>query len=164
MQFHTVLLIVVLALITLFTALNWGTFIAPTALSLGFTTVTAPLGLIMLGLLVLLTVLFLIFLVYLQTSVLLESRRHNRELREQRQLADQAEASRFTELRGYVEGELGKLTARGEEASARVLARIDQAEQQVRSDVEQSGTTLAAYIGELEDRIERSAAQPPTER
>jgi hypothetical protein len=45
-----------------------------------------------------------------------------------------------------------------------VLERIDQSERQLRSAVEQSGNTLAAYIGELEDRMEQSAPQPPTER
>lgn len=159
MHLRTVVLIVVLLLVAVFTALNWSAFVAPESLSLGFTEINAPLGLVMLGLLVLLTVLFLVYLVYLQTSVLLEARRHNRELREQRVLADQAEASRFTELRTYLEAELGRLSARSDDTAARILARIEESERQLRGLVEQSGNTLAAYIGELEDRMERR--QPP---
>ena len=96
MQIRTLLMLVVLGAIVLFAALNWSSFMAPTTMSLGFAAVQAPLGLILLGLMALLTALFLVFVVYLQTSVLLETRRHARELQTQRELADQAEASRFT--------------------------------------------------------------------
>jgi len=109
MPLRTVLLLIVLAAIALFAALNWSAFLAPTTLSLGFAQVQAPLGLIMLGLIALLTALFLGYLVYLQTTVLLESRRHAKELQAQRELADQAEASRFTELRAYLDARLSEV-------------------------------------------------------
>ena len=109
MPLRTVLLLVVLAAIALFAALNWSAFLAPTTLTLGFAEVQAPLGLIMLGLVAVLTALFLAYLVYLQTTVLLESRRHAKELQAQRELADQAEASRFTELRGYLDSRLDEM-------------------------------------------------------
>ena len=126
MPLRTVLLLIVLAAIALFAALNWSAFLAPTTLSLGFAQVQAPLGLIMLGLIALLTALFLGYLVYLQTTVLLESRRHAKELQAQRELADQAEASRVTELRAYLDARL--------------------------SEVENS---LGAQLGEMRDRLER---------
>ncbi|MGH8851706.1 MAG: LapA family protein [Casimicrobiaceae bacterium] len=155
MQVRTLLLVLLLAAVAIFTALNWSTFVAPTDLSLGFIVVRAPLGLIMLALLVLLLALFLIFVVYLQTSVLLDSRRHARELRTQRELADQAEASRFTELRTWLDAEFGKLAARQDDPSARVIARLEQSEDELRAAIEQAANSLAAYIGELEDRLER---------
>lgn len=110
MRISTLLLLIILTAIAAFTALNWHVFITPTELSLGFTTAQIPLGLVMLGLLAFLTSLFLGFLVYLQTSALLETRRHSRELQASRELADQAEASRFNELRNFLEVELLKLT------------------------------------------------------
>ncbi len=155
MKLHTVLLLLVLALIALFAMLNWGVFLAPTELSLGYTTVRLPLGLVMLGLLVFVTILFLAFVVYLQGSVLLEARRHSRELQAHRALADQAEASRFTELRSFLEAELTKQSALNDESKTVILARIDRLEHDIRSSMEQSGNTLAAYIGELEDRLEK---------
>lgn len=109
MPLRTVLLLIVLAAIAIFAALNWSAFLAPTTLSLGFAQVQAPLGLIMLGLIAILTALFLGYLVYLQTTVLLESRRHARELQAQRELADQAEASRFTELRAHLDSRLNEM-------------------------------------------------------
>jgi hypothetical protein len=144
MKLSTVLFLVVLAAALAFSIANWSVITAPTDVSLIVATIRAPLGLILLGLVLLVTVLFLAFLVYLQTSVLIESRRHARELDAQRQLADQAEASRFTDLRGFVEQELKS-----------VVARIDGSEQEVKAAVERAGNTLSAYIGELEDRLER---------
>ena len=143
MQLRTLLLVLALALTAAFAAVNWSAFIAPTTLSLGFTTIEAPLGLIMLAITAVIAVAFLAFIVYLQTSVLLEARRHAKALEAQRQLADQAEASRFTELRAFLERELAGNSAERQAVKAEVLARIDQA-----------GNTLAAYIGELEDRLE----------
>jgi len=109
MQLRNVVLLVVLGLVALFAALNWRVIIAQTTLSLGFAEVQAPLGLVLLALLGLLTTLFLLYVVYLQTTVLLETRRHARELQAQRELADQAEASRFTELRGFLDTRLSEL-------------------------------------------------------
>jgi uncharacterized integral membrane protein len=157
MPIRTVILLVVFAALGVFAALNWNAFTAPTALSLGFTEVQAPLGLILLGLIVLLTTLFLLFIVYLQTSVLLEARRHAKELQANRELADQAEASRFTDLRGYLEAELQRQTERNEEARTAMLEKMDALDRDLRFTIEQSGNTLAAYIGELEDRLDRTA-------
>lgn len=161
MKLHILLLLLILASIAAFSALNWGVFLSPNELSLGFTTVQIPLGLVMIGILVCITTVFLVFVAYLQGSALLETRRHSRELRTNRELADRAEASRFTELRAFFEMELTKQANLNSESKAAVLTRIDQLELDFRSFVEQSGNTLAAYIGELEDRLEKTKF-PPT--
>jgi uncharacterized integral membrane protein len=127
MHLRNVALLVVLVAVAVFAALNWSVITAPTTLSLGFAEVQAPLGLVLLVMLAAITALFLFYLVYLQTTVLLEHRRHSRELETQRQLADQAEVSRFTELRTLLE------------------ARLDQVE-----------NSLAASIGDLADRLGRN--------
>ncbi|HNS14658.1 MAG TPA: hypothetical protein PKM08_04935 [Syntrophorhabdaceae bacterium] len=158
MKVRTLFLLIVVAAIAAFAALNWNAFMAPTTLSLGFAAVQAPLGLIMLGLLVFLTGLFLVFVVYLQTSVLLEARRHARELQANKELADQAEASRFTELRGFLEAELKRQAGLDAESRAALLARLDQLDRDLRAMVEESANTLSAYIGELEDRIEKGTS------
>lgn len=160
MRFHTLLLLLVLVAIGAFAALNWDTFITPTALSLGFTTLQLPLGLVMLGALVFVSALFLMFVVYLQTTVLLDTRRHTRELQANRTLADQAEASRFTELRNFLEAELIKQATLNAESRANIIARVDRLENDLRVSMEQSGNTLAAYIGELEDRLEKTTLPP----
>ena len=156
MRLPTLLLLFVLMGILAFAFANWAVIVAPTTVSLLVADIQAPLGLIMLGLTVLVTVLFLTYLAYLQTTVLLDARRHSRELQAQRELADKAEASRFTDLRNYLDTELRKLGEQIAESRLGVTARIDLAQQDLRTTIEESGNSLAAHIGELEDRLERS--------
>jgi type III secretory pathway component EscR len=106
MYLRTVLIVFVLGALALFTVVNWQAFIAPTKLSVLFATVEAPLGLLLLGVVVLLAALFLIYVVYLQSSVLFETRRHARELHAQHELAEHAEISRIHELRSFFETQL----------------------------------------------------------
>jgi hypothetical protein len=157
MYLRTLLIILVLGILVVFTALNWSAFVAPTTLSVGFATTEAPLGLILLGIAAFLTLLFLVYVVYLQSSTLLESRRYGRDLQAQRELADQAEASRFTKLQSFLEGELRKLSSQTEDAKTGVLTRLDQLDREVRSAMEQSANSLAAYLGEIDDRLERAS-------
>lgn len=156
MYLRTVIIVLVLGLVGIFAIFNWSAFMAPTTLTVGFGTVEAPLGLILLGIVGLVTVLFLIYLVFLQSTTLLESRRQTRELQNQRELAGRAEASRFEQLRSAMEARLSDLERQATESKAELLARLDDIERDLRAAVEQSGNTLAAYIGEIEDRLERS--------
>jgi hypothetical protein len=155
MQIRTLLFVIILGAIGGLAALNWQAFNTPTELWLGVTTVQAPLGIVMLGLTALLTAFFLVFIVYLQSSVLLEARRHARELQANRELADQAEASRFTELRRFIELEMQSIVRQDAESRTALLARMDRLDAEILSAVNQSGNSLAAYIGEIEDRLER---------
>ena len=146
MGIRTGILLFVVLVIAALAALNWGTLATPTLMSLGFMQVTAPLGMIMLGLTVLLGILFVAYVVYLQGSVLLETRRHTKEMQVQRDLADKAEASRFTELRNFLEAQENTHMSRNAELHAALIARVEQLE-----------NTLAAHVGQLEDRLERRA-------
>lgn len=155
MPLRTILILFAGGAIALFAALNWSAFTAPTTLRFGFGTVDAPLGLIMLGFVVVLAVLFLGFVIYLQTTVLFEGRRHARELQAQRDLADQSETSRYSQLRQYLEMELQKYTQQNEQGRADILAKLDQVERELRTTIEQSANTLAAYVGEVDDLLQR---------
>jgi len=158
MSLRTGFMLVVVLLIAALAALNWGTLAQPTAMSLGFMQVTAPLGLVMLGLTALLAVVFLAYVFYLQGSVMLETRRHSKEMQVQRDLADKAEASRFTELRTYLDAQEQARAARNSELLSRLSARIEQLEASFKARVDQSDNSVAAHIGQLEDRIERRGA------
>jgi hypothetical protein len=111
---------------------------------------------ILLAIVALVTLLFLIYIVFLQSSSLMESRRQARELQSQRELADRAEDSRFQQLRSAMETELKNLEAQANESKAAILGRLDALERDVRLAVEQSGNSVAAYLGEIEDRVERA--------
>lgn len=157
MKTRTVLLIVFLMLILIFAAVNWAEFTRPAELSLLVTTVQAPLGLVMLGLTVLLTGVFIAYALYLQTSMLLEARRHTKELHIQRELADHAEVSRITEMRNLMTAEMRNLMERSEDAQRATLDRIERLERHLMSAFEESGNSVAATIGELDDRIVRQS-------
>jgi len=129
---RTLILFVVILFIGLFAAINWAVFTALTPISLGFTTVQAPLGLIMLGLVAFLSVLFTVWVIMLQATSLRDARRQTKELQAQRDLADRAEASRIAELRNDL------------------LRRLDE-----------NTNSIAAHIAQLEDRIERERVLPP---
>lgn len=142
---------IVLGLIAFFGFMNWPVLNTPVPLWLGVTTVTAPLGTLMLILFGIVVVLMLAE----QSAALAESRRYRRDLDAQRRLADQAEASRFTELRTYLSNELARTDQRAVETQTTVIARIDQVERSLRAALEQQANSLAATIGELDDRLER---------
>lgn len=144
MSLRTGFLLAVVVLIAALAALNWGILATPVLMSIGFMQVNAPLGVIMLGLTVLLGILFAAYVVYLQSSVLIETRRHTKELQGQRDLADKAEASRFTDLRNFLETQENVHMTRNAERHSSLIARVEQLE-----------GTLAAHIGQLEDRLDR---------
>lgn len=153
MRFRTILMILAILLVAGFVALNVDEFTRVSLLSLGFTTMQLPLGLVMLGLLVATLVIFLTSLLYMQSKHVYEGRTHTRELNTQRELADKAEASRFTELRSYLE-EQKMAQERREAALGTVLAdRFSQQQQVLLSRMEQMDNALAAHMGQLEDRL-----------
>jgi len=156
---RTLLIVLVLGIVVIFALLNWSVFIAPTTLSIGFTTFDAPLGLILLGAIAMLTLLFLIYLVYLQATALMESRQYSRELKSQRELADRAEESRFTQLRSSLESALRQLTSQIVDSNSATVSRLDGLDRELRAAIEQSTNSLAAYLGEIEDRIERAGGR-----
>jgi len=155
MRIRTLLLIAAILLIAAFVALNFEAILQPTRLNLGLSEIQAPLGLVMLGMLVAVLVVFLLALVFFQTSHLMEVRRITREAAEQRNLADKAEASRFTELREFMRNELQEAATRDNELSAKLLDRMDSVRADLTQTIEQNGNGLSASVGELEDRFVR---------
>ena len=138
MKVRSLLLVLFLVLVAAFVALNLEPILQPTSLNLGVATIQAPLGLAMLSLLALALLVFAVALAYLQTTHLMELRRAMKDVAEQRGLADQAEASRFTALQQSMRTEF----------------------QELKLVVEQTGNGLAASLGELEDRLERQQKPP----
>jgi uncharacterized integral membrane protein len=136
--------IVLLLLFAVFVAVNWSAFVAPTTLSLLVATVEAPLGLVLLGAMLLLAAVFVGYTAWWQGRMLIETRRHTQELQAQRSLADQAEASRFTALQNAMQAEM-----------ERSRQHVDTRTAELRQALQDSGNTLAAYIGEVEDKVER---------
>ncbi len=149
MRIRTLLVIGVIVLLAAFVALNLGAFTTPAALNLLVTTVEAPPALIMLVVLVLGALAGAVYMALWQARILAENRRHAKELQAQRQLADQAEASRFVELRTDLA-----------EQSDRLAERIASAQDLLRTEIHEQANSLAAMIGELGDRSGAVAKVP----
>ena len=160
MRAQIVLVAVVMLLTLVFTLLNWSALSAPAPINLLVTQVQGPLGLVILGLGTVLIALFVLLLLWLQAGVLLESRRHSRELTAQRELADKAEASRFTDLRQMLEQEFASIKGQGGKPGE-LLERLNRMESALRQDIHDTGNSLAASIGELDDRLERRGGALP---
>lgn len=155
MRIRTLLTLIFCALIATFVALNWNELLRQTTLNLGFTQAQGPLGLVMLGLLLIAVVVFGAYALAVQTASLLETRAHAKEMKNQRELADKAESSRFTELRSLIERIESDSQARANQSQQLVQEQLLSVQRELRIAIENSGNTLAAYMGELEDRIER---------
>jgi uncharacterized integral membrane protein len=157
MYLRTLLVLLALGVLALFTAVNWSSFTTPTTLSLIFATVEAPLGLVLLGFVILLAALFLIYVVYLQSSVLFEARRHARELHTQRELAERAEISRIHDLRSFLETQLKTLGEQNAQSKTELSSRLEQMERDLQQSLEQCQNSLAASIAEIDDRLEHGS-------
>lgn len=144
---------IVLALTAIFAAMNWPAFNASQPLWLGFATITAPLGVLLLSALLVVAVLLLVE----QSAALAESRRYARELDAQRKLAEKAEASRYSELRAQLTEELGRAEQRALDTRAALINRVDALERDLRAALDQTGSSVAAYIADHEERLAHRA-------
>ena len=126
-------ILVVATLLAGFVWLNWSALSALTPISLGWKTVHAPLGLVLLVPLLVLCVLLPAWAISLHARVLRDVRAITKAV-QQRELADREEAARLVDLR------IDFLRA-----------------------LEEGVNTIAAGLGELEDRMERANLLPPGE-
>ena len=154
MNIRSVLIALALMLLAVFALLNWAAFTAPTTLSVGFAEVQAPLGLIMLIVTGVVSALFLLYIVFMLAGALMETRRSTKELNAQRDLADKAEASRFSELRSFLEGELRKMEAQAAAGTREIGARVDALQKQLQDKLDESTRSLSAYVGEVDDKLD----------
>lgn len=144
MRVRSLLVVLLLAAIAAFVTLNWSVYMAPAPLNLGWTTIEAPPGLVALGLLALCVVVFALYLLVWQSSFLLEARRQAKELQAQRSLAEQAETSRFMQLQALMQTELSGLNQ-----------RIAESQEALHTEIRENANSIAAAIGELDDRLQR---------
>lgn len=160
MSLRSLLLLLVGIAILAFVGANWGVMMESTHLSLIVADVQAPLGLVMLGLLAGVSCMFVLMIAYIQGTVLVETRRHAKELAAQRELADKAEASRFTDLRAHLDQEMQRLNETLEKVSQETLSRVDRAEMGLREhsaqpELSKLAQTVEGFNRELHMRIDR---------
>jgi len=152
---RVVLLVIaaVLLALTVFTAANWSVLITPTPLSFLVFELEGPLGMILLGIMLAVVVLVVGYALLLRTSWLVESRRLNRQLEEQRELAQQAESSRFSELQKMIENGFKEVHTSLEASGASEIASIKAAEQLLTKSIEDAANSITAHLGYLDDKL-----------
>ena len=151
------IILVALVLLAFFAVANWSLLTAPATLDFLAFTVQGPLGLILFSVTIAFAALFAIYALSLRTSALVETRRHTRELQVQRELADKAEASRFTALGSTVDQEFARLRALIEESRAEARQQALSVEASLRNALSETANELFAHIGEIDDKLDRMA-------
>lgn len=152
MRIRTIFLVLFIVLVAALVALNVTEFTRVSPLNLGVATVAVPLGLVMLILLAVVTVAFLGVTLYMQSSNLIETRNYARELATQRELADKAEASRFTELRHYLDAQAAAEQRREAAADSVLAERFAQQNAAMSARLDQTDSAVAAALGQLRDQ------------
>ena len=156
MRTKTLLLIVGIVQIAAFAMLNVNEITRISTLNLGFTSMQLPLGLVMLMLVLAILLIFLVTMLYMHSVNLIETRKYDKQLTVQRELADKAEASRFTDLRRYMESQASVALNQGNETVAAMNRRMMQTEMLLLERLEQSDNTNAAYWGQHDDALPRN--------
>lgn len=154
MRTRTIVLVVAILLVAGFAALNWAEIVRPTPLLFGPVVAEAPLGLILLGLLALTLVLFIVSSAAIRTQSLMDYRQHHKTLEAQRDLADRAEASRFTDLRQHLDTHLRELKDRAPMTAIDFDQAMAQHRHDLQAQMEQVNRMMAARLNELEHRLD----------
>lgn len=133
MKVKTFVFIALLIFVAFIVYLNWPAMTAPTTLSLLVADIEAPLGMLMLAMVVLMTFVFLSVIVMMQIGFNAERQRLTKALEAQRLHANEAETSRIHALREFLQTSF----------------------EHINTTIEESSNSLSASIGEFEDRLER---------
>lgn len=156
MRAKILLFVMGIVLLAVFAQLNLEEITRSSRLNLGFTSMQLPLGLVMLMLVMALALIFLVTTIYMRSTQLIETRKYARELSAQRELADQAEKSRFTELRGYLETQTTLAMNREIGMVSALDRRLVRTEKLLLERLEQSDNSNAAYWGQHDDGLQRN--------
>lgn len=161
MKFLGTVTLLALVLLMFFAVSNWAVLTAPTSLNFLAFTVQGPLGLILLGATLFFLVLFAIYALSLRTSALLDERHHTKELQAQRQLADNAETSRYTALAAQFEDETARTRTLLQDLRTELLSRLDRLEQAQIKVVSETANEIFAHIGQVDDKLNRFSPLVP---
>ncbi len=150
------LLFIVLAIVLVggFAALNWSEVMRTSHLNFGLILADASLGGILLGALAITLLVFLVSSAIQESRNLIEWNRHSKALAAQRDLADRAEASRFTDLRQHIDTTLRETRQRELIAASEFEKSMLQSQREMRNQIEQMHRTVANQLEQLESRLE----------
>lgn len=167
MRARLIFIVIAMALVAGFAALNWSEFNRTSPLSFGLVITEAAIGMVMLIALGVTLIAWLLSSAMQESRYMLDSHRHAKALQAQRDLADKAETSRFTDLRQQLDTHLRENRQREAIVATEFEKSMIQSNRELRNQLEQMGRTLTTRLGELESRIDArldrgqpAAAQP----
>lgn len=154
MRARLVFIVLALAVVGGVAALNWPQFSRIESLSFGVFTTEASVGMFML-IVFGLTILVMVLSSAVQESrYMMESNRHAKALQTQRDLADKAEASRFTELRQYLDTHLRDGRQREAITATEFEKAMVQSQRELRTQLDTMTRSLDARLAALESRLD----------
>lgn len=143
-----------LLLLAGFVVFNLEEFMRPSTLSFGGTVAEAPLGLIMLGVVALMFVAMIALSAMSRRRTVMERGHHYKTLEETRTLADNAEASRFTDLRNHIDTRLRELRERDEITATEFHRAGVESQRELRNQLEQMSRAMMSRLAEIETRLD----------
>lgn len=149
-----ILMLLGLLLLAGFVVFNFEEFMRPSMLSFGGTVAEAPLGLLMLGVVVLMLVALVASNAWSRRRTVMERGHHYKTLEETRTLADNAEASRFTDLRNHIDARLRELRERDEITATEFHRAGIESQRELRNQLEQMNRAMMARLAEIETRLD----------
>lgn len=154
MRARFLLLVLAILLVAGFAALNWPEVTRMSTLNFGLFTMEASLGAILLGLLALGLLLFMASSAMLRSRMMITENRYTRDLQAQRDLADRAEASRFTELRQHLDTHFRESRQRDAVVNTEFEKAMLQSQRDLRAQLDQLNHSLVSRLGDLEGRLD----------
>jgi uncharacterized membrane protein YccC len=158
MRGRIVFIVIAALVVAAIAAFNWPEFTRAEPLSFGVATASVPLGLLMLTLIGIVLVVFLVSSAIQESRYLLDHRRHSRALQAQRELAEKAEASRFTDLRQHMDTHLREVRQRDQVVATEFEKRLMHSHNELRAHLDRMHHAILARLAEIETRIPPAGA------
>ncbi|HAW45125.1 MAG TPA: hypothetical protein DCW60_02075 [Sutterella sp.] len=153
MNIKSVILLLIVVFCGFFLVINWQGIVTDVAVDFGFYKADAPLALIVLLGLGALVVICLLYAMWLQASMALEMRKVRREAQSSKNLAEDAEKSRFLELKADIEKLKGEWQNQADTRRDQMIKRIDELDKRFEEGFVQTINSLSSSVGELEDSV-----------
>jgi len=153
MRGRLVFIVLAALIVAALAAQNWPLITRSETLSFGIFNMAAPLGLILLALLVATLVAFLVSSAVQESRYLMEHRRHARALQAQHELAEKAEVSRFTELRSHLDTHLREGRQRETMVATEYEKRMMQSHNELRAQLDRMQQMLSSRLSDIESRV-----------
>ncbi len=154
MRGRLILIIVLSAIAFGFAGLNWSEVTRTTPLSFGILVTDGSVGLVLLTLLAITLISFLISSGAQETRHQIDYGKTQRALQAQRDLADNAETSRYTELQKQLDAHLRDNRQRDSIAATEFEKVMATNQREVRSQLEAMSQLLGTRLREIENRID----------